>query len=66
LLQLTARCTDIGGRPTPFSARPSATEFLLASMAHEIGPWLSRAGRRFSQAGGGVFIMIDVALPIRV
>lgn len=40
-------------------------EIVIASLAHRIRPWLRRAGRRFNQACGGVFMTIGVALPIR-
>ncbi|SFM63466.1 LysE family translocator [Variovorax sp. OV329] len=42
-----------------------ATEFLIASMAHRISPWLRRVGRRFNQVCGGIFIGIGVVLPLR-
>ena len=41
------------------------TEFVIASTAHRISPWLARVGRRFNQACGGVFAAIGVALPLR-
>ncbi len=41
------------------------TEFLLASMAHRLRPWLRRVGRRFNQACGGAFVAIGVVLPLR-
>ena len=41
------------------------TEWLIASAADRISPWLKRVGRRFNQACGGVFIVIGVALPLR-
>ena len=41
------------------------TEFLIASMAHRIRPWLERSGKRFNQACGGIFIAIGAALPLR-
>lgn len=42
-----------------------ATEWLIASMAHRISPWLRRVGRRFNQSCGAVFMAIGVALPLR-
>ncbi|WP_374368068.1 LysE family translocator [Piscinibacter sp.] len=41
------------------------TEFLIASTAHRIRPWLERSGKRFNQACGGIFIAIGAALPLR-
>jgi threonine/homoserine/homoserine lactone efflux protein len=48
-----------------FAAIEIAYEVVIASMAHGINPWLRRAGRRFNQACGGVFIAIGAALPLR-
>lgn len=48
-----------------FAVIEIATELFIASMAHRIRPWLERAGRRFNQVCGGVFIAIGVALPLR-
>lgn len=48
-----------------FAATEIATEIFIASMADRIRPWLRRAGRRFNQACGGVFVAIGVALPLR-
>ena len=48
-----------------FAAVEAATEWLIASMAGRIAPWLRRVGRRFNQACGGVFVAIGVALPLR-
>ena len=42
-----------------------ATEWIIASMAHRISPWLRRVGRRFNQGCGAVFVAIGVALPLR-
>jgi threonine/homoserine/homoserine lactone efflux protein len=41
------------------------TEFVIASMANRIRPWLRRSGKRFNQACGGVFVAIGAALPLR-
>jgi homoserine/homoserine lactone efflux protein len=48
-----------------FAATEVVTEFCIASTADRISPWLSRAGRRFNQACGGVFVAIGVGLPLR-
>jgi threonine/homoserine/homoserine lactone efflux protein len=48
-----------------FAVVEIATEVFIASMAHRISPWLRRAGRRFNQACGGVFVAIGIALPLR-
>jgi threonine/homoserine/homoserine lactone efflux protein len=48
-----------------FAVTEFATEYALASAAHRIRPWLTRAGRRFNQACGGVFVVIGAALPLR-
>jgi homoserine/homoserine lactone efflux protein len=48
-----------------FAATEVVTEFCIASMADRISPWLSRAGRRFNHACGGVFVAIGVGLPLR-
>lgn len=42
-----------------------ATEFLLASTAQRIRPWLARVGRRFNQVCGGIFVAIGAALPLK-
>jgi threonine/homoserine/homoserine lactone efflux protein len=41
------------------------TEFFVASMAHRVSPWLTRVGRRFNKACGGIFMVIGAALPLR-
>ena len=48
-----------------FAGVEIATEWLLASMAHRISPWLQRVGRRFNQSCGAIFMAIGVALPLR-
>jgi len=48
-----------------FAVIECVTELLLAGMAHRISPWLRRAGRRFNQACGGLFMLIGAALPLR-
>ena len=48
-----------------FAGIEVVTEFVIASTAHRIRPWLQRVGRRFNQACGGVFVAIGAALPLR-
>ncbi len=48
-----------------FMATEVITEYVLASAAHRIRPWLIRMGRRFNRACGGVFVAIGAALPLR-
>jgi threonine/homoserine/homoserine lactone efflux protein len=42
-----------------------AYEFVVATMAQSISPWLARVGKRFNRACGGMFMAIGVALPLR-
>jgi len=46
-----------------FAGTEFVTEYVLASAAHHISPWLQRVGRRFNQACGGVFMALGAALP---
>ncbi|NWC96524.1 MULTISPECIES: LysE family translocator [unclassified Pseudomonas] len=39
-------------------------EYLVASAAHRVRPWLARTGRRFNKVCGGFFVLFGVALPI--
>lgn len=48
-----------------FAGIEVVTEFVIASTAHRIRPWLQRVGKRFNQACGGVFVAIGAALPLR-
>jgi homoserine/homoserine lactone efflux protein len=41
------------------------TEYILASMANRLRPWLRRVGKRFNQVCGGTFIAVGLALPLR-
>ena len=50
---------------TTFAAIEFLTELAIASLAHRISPWMSRVGRRFNQACGGVFVAIGALLPLR-
>ncbi|HAJ13429.1 MAG: LysE family transporter [Hydrogenophaga sp.] len=42
------------------------TEWVIASLAHQLRGWLQRVGRRFNQACGALFMVIGAALPWRV
>jgi threonine/homoserine/homoserine lactone efflux protein len=42
-----------------------ATEWLIASTAHRVRPWLQRVGRQFNRTCGGIFVLIGAALPLR-
>jgi len=48
-----------------FAATEFLTEYLLASAAHRISPWLARVGKRFNRACGGMFMAIGALLPLR-
>lgn len=48
-----------------FAGIEVVTEFVIASTAHRVRPWLQRSGKRFNQACGGVFVAIGAALPLR-
>ena len=48
-----------------FAVVEIVTEFILASTAHRLRPWLRRVGRQFNRACGGAFVAIGAALPLR-
>jgi len=48
-----------------FVATEVLTEYMLASAANRVRPWLGRVGRRFNRACGGLFVVIGAALPLR-
>ncbi len=48
-----------------FAATELLTEWLIASFAQRLRPWLRRVGQRFNQVCGGMFMAIGVALPLR-
>lgn len=48
-----------------FAATEFLTEYVLASAAHRISPWLARVGRQFNRACGGVFMALGALLPLR-
>jgi len=48
-----------------FAATETLTEYVLASAANRVRPWLGRVGRRFNHACGGLFVAIGAALPLR-
>ncbi|AKS08960.1 LysE family translocator [Pseudomonas trivialis] len=39
-------------------------EYMVASAAHRVRPWLARTGRRFNKVCGGFFVLFGLALPI--
>ena len=39
-------------------------EYLVASAANRIRPWLARTGRRFNKVCGGFFVLFGLALPV--
>ncbi len=39
-------------------------EYLVASAAHRVRPWLARTGRRFNKVCGGFFALFGLALPV--
>ena len=39
-------------------------EYMVASAANRVRPWLARAGRRFNKVCGGFFVAFGLALPI--
>jgi threonine/homoserine/homoserine lactone efflux protein len=49
---------------TIFVAVEILVEWLLALLAHRIRPLLQRAGRKFNQVCGGMFMAMGVALPM--
>jgi threonine/homoserine/homoserine lactone efflux protein len=40
-------------------------EYVVASLANKIQPWLSKFGKKVNRVFGGVFMAIGVALPLR-
>ena len=42
-----------------------ATELMIVGMALRIQAWLARAGKRFNQVCGGLFVAIGAILPLR-
>ncbi|HZV93738.1 MAG TPA: LysE family translocator, partial [Caldimonas sp.] len=48
-----------------FAVLEMITEVTIAGLAHRVGPWLRRVGKRFNRACGGLFVAIGVALPLR-
>jgi threonine/homoserine/homoserine lactone efflux protein len=48
-----------------FAVFEFATELLIVGMAQRINAWLARAGKRFNQVCGGLFVVIGTALPLR-
>jgi homoserine/homoserine lactone efflux protein len=48
-----------------FAVLEFATELFIVGMAQRINGWLARAGRRFNQVCGSVFVAIGALLPLR-
>ena len=48
-----------------YSVTEFAAEYMCVYAANRIRPWLSRVGKRFNQAFGGLFVVIGAALPLR-
>jgi homoserine/homoserine lactone efflux protein len=48
-----------------FAVFEFATELVIVGMAQRINAWLARAGKRFNQVCGGLFVAIGAALPLR-
>ncbi|OWQ85233.1 lysine transporter LysE [Roseateles aquatilis] len=42
----------------------AVVEFLIASLAHRVRPWLERSGRGFNRVCGTLFAMMGAALPL--
>lgn len=47
-----------------FAGTEFLTEYVLASAAHRISPWLRRVGKRFNRVCGGLFVALGAALPL--
>ena len=41
-----------------------AVEYMVASAAHRVRPWLARTGRRFNKVCGGFFVLFGLVLPV--
>jgi homoserine/homoserine lactone efflux protein len=57
--------TQFAVMTSTFALVELATELLLVGLAQRITAWLARAGKRFNQVCGGVFVAIGTALPLR-
>jgi homoserine/homoserine lactone efflux protein len=57
--------TQFAVMASTFALVELATELLIVGLAQRINAWLARAGKRFNQVCGGVFIAIGAALPLR-
>lgn len=47
-----------------YAAVEFVVEYMVASAAHRVRPWLARTGRRFNKVCGGFFVAFGLALPI--
>jgi homoserine/homoserine lactone efflux protein len=47
-----------------FVITEAIVEFLIASLAHRVRPWLERSGRGFNRVCGSLFAMMGAALPL--
>ena len=47
-----------------YAAVEFIVEYLVASAANRVRPWLARTGRRFNKVCGGFFVLFGLALPV--
>lgn len=48
-----------------YAAVEFMVEYIVASAAQHVRPWLARTGRQFNKACGGLFVVFGALLPIR-
>lgn len=46
-----------------YAAVEFVVEYMVASAAHRVRPWLARTGRRFNKVCGGFFVLFGLVLP---